>query len=445
MEHDPYSSRPHNPWAAPDPTTRYGAPVEVELESTPVASPPHRAHRTRTLVAATAACFALGLSTAAVLVRATSNDAAAPATTAAPATSAAPAPSATTAPRRTPTTPATTQAPATETPATTPTSRAPRTTPSSTPQQTSDQVDLKAGLVDIYTVLRYQGAEAAGTGIVLSTDGRVLTNNHVINGSTEITVVIVATGKEYKAKVVGTNRSDDIALLQLQDASGLTAARLGDSSTVQVGDPVTGVGNAGGDGGEPTVSRGQVTALGQTITATDESGTNSETLHNLIEISAQLQPGQSGGPLYNAAGEVVGVDSAGSVNGRFRPRGNTSRGYAIPINDALANVALIESGKASDEITIGTPPLLGISAADAAFGQSGVSVQQVVNGSPADEVGLQAGDTIVGIDEATIASSDDLTTALRTHQAGDQVKVTWVDASGATRTGNATLIAGPAD
>ena len=139
------------------------------------------------------------------------------------------------------------------------------------------------------------------------------------------------------------------------------------------------------------------------------------------------------------------MDSAGSVTGRRRVGGNGSRGYAIPINDALALVQKIEAGVAGDGITIGTPPLLGISAQDSGLGQTGVSIADVVSGGPAAKIGLAAGDTIVAIDGATIATSDDLTTALHAHQAGDKVKVSWVDATGATKSGTATLIAGPAD
>ena len=222
-------------------------------------------------------------------------------------------------------------------------------------------------MVNIDTVLGYQRAEGAGTGIVLKSDGEILTNNHVIDGATQITVTVVATGKTYNASVVGTDRTDDIAVLQLDNASGLAMARLGDSSTVKVGDAVVGVGNAGGRG-VPTSSSGSVVQLGQTITATDENGGNPETLNDVIEISAQLQPGQSGGPLYDAAAKVVGLDAAGSAGsggGRFRVRSSSTAGYAIPINDALAVAKQIESGKPSKTITIGTPPMLGVGATDA--------------------------------------------------------------------------------
>ncbi|TML19188.1 MAG: trypsin-like serine protease [Actinobacteria bacterium] len=222
---------------------------------------------------------------------------------------------------------------------------------------TPTQSDLTVGVVNVNTVLGFQQAEGAGTGIVLGSNGEILTNNHVIDGATKITVTVVATGKSYNASVVGTDRTDDIAVLRLDGVSGLAIARLGDSSTVKVGDAVVGVGNAGGLG-TPTSSSGSVVQLGQTITATDDNGGNPETLHDLIEISAQLQPGQSGGPLYDAAGKVVGLDAAGNAGsggGRFRVRTASTTGYAIPINDAMAVAKEIEAGKASSTITIGTP------------------------------------------------------------------------------------------
>ena len=350
----------------------------------------------------------------------------------------------------TPTTPSTPRA----TPSTTPDGQTPRSTPTTVPQttpstpRTTAQTDLTIGLVNINTVLGFERAEAAGTGIVLSADGRVLTNNHVIEGATEIEVTVVATGKTYLAKVVGTAPSDDIALLQLEKASGLAVAPLGDSSTVDVGEAVVGIGNAGGTG-TPNTSPGTVTALGRTITATDSSGGNAETLHNLIESSARLQPGQSGGPLYDASGLVVGVNSAGSSSsgfgGRSRMGGGAAgvtQGYSIPINDALALVSAIEKGQASDRITIGTPPMLGVSAGDAADG--GAVVSGVTPGTPAAKIGLAAGDIIVGIDRTAIDSVADLSAALRTHEVGDKVTVTW-NRNGVTKSATATLIAGPAN
>ena len=299
-------------------------------------------------------------------------------------------------------------------------------------------------MVNVDTVLGYQRAEGAGTGIVLKSDGEILTNNHVIDGATQITVTIVATGKTYNAAVVGTDRTDDIAVLQLDNASGLATARLGDSSSVKVGDAVVGIGNAGGRG-VPTSSSGSVVQLGQTITATDENGGNPETLNDVIEISAQLQPGQSGGPLYDAAGKVIGLDAAGSVGGgRFRVRSSSTAGYAIPINDALAIAKQIESLTPSKTITIGTPPMLGVGATDATSPVAGALITDVTAGTPAAKIGLQAGDVITAVGGTKVGSVDDLTQALASHKAGDKITVTWAS-SGVTHSATATTIAGPAN
>ncbi|WP_328328703.1 trypsin-like peptidase domain-containing protein [Kribbella sp. NBC_00382] len=187
------------------------------------------------------------------------------------------------------------------------------------------------GLVDINTVLGYQGARAAGTGIVLTSDGEILTNHHVIAGATEISVVDKGNGKTYTATVVGYDTAHDIAVLKLKDASGLETAKIGDSSKVKVGDQVVGIGNAGGKGGTPSYAAGAVTALDQAITATDESGTNPENLAGLIQTNANIQPGDSGGPLANSAGEVIGVDTAG---GTSNPGSGSQTGYNPNVNNS---------------------------------------------------------------------------------------------------------------
>ena len=149
--------------------------------------------------------------------------------------------------------------------------------------------------------------------MVLSSDGKVLTNNHVISGATSISVTDIGNGKTYSAKVVGYDRTHDVAVLQLQNASGLQTTPLGDSSKVSVGDSVVGVGNAGGVGGTPSAAAGTVTALNQTITASDDGNGTSEQLSGLIQVNADIQPGDSGGSLVNSQGQVVGIDTAGST------------------------------------------------------------------------------------------------------------------------------------
>src|SRR6516165_3122558 len=151
-------------------------------------------------------------------------------------------------------------------------------------------------LVDVVATEGDQGAVAAGTGIVLTSDGTVLTNNHVIRSATSIKVTDVGNGRTYTAKVVGYDASKDVAVIQLQNAHGLRTAALGDSSSVRTGDSVTALGNAGGKGGTPSVASGTVTALNQSITASDELSSASEQLTGLIETNAPIQPGDSGGP-----------------------------------------------------------------------------------------------------------------------------------------------------
>jgi len=143
-----------------------------------------------------------------------------------------------------------------------------------TTSQIASRVD--PGIVDVTSTLGFQNATAKGTGIVLTSNGEILTNNHVINGATSVSVTDIGNGKTYKASVVGYDESHDIAVLQLSGASGLTTATTGDSSTVNVGDSVVALGNAGGAGGTPAVAAGSVTALNQSITASDESSGRSE-------------------------------------------------------------------------------------------------------------------------------------------------------------------------
>jgi len=316
--------------------------------------------------------------------------------------------------------------------------------------------DQEVGVVDIDTVLSYAGAEAAGTGLVLTPDGQILTNNHVVQGSTSITVTVVSSGQTYRATVVGTDAKDDIAVLQLTDASGLTTANLGTSANVAVGDAVVGVGNAGGEGGTPSAAAGTVSALNQTITTQSDGVSDGETLSGLIETTANIESGDSGGPLFNASNQVVGIDTAAEV-----VSGQSANGYSIPIDTALGIAKQISSGQASDNIVIGYPAFLGVqlqsatagtgsgrgrygSGSSAGAASNGALIAGVVNGSPAAGAGLTAGDTIVGIDSTAVGSADALSSALTGHKPGDNVTVTWVDAAGSQHSASVTLAQGPA-
>jgi S1-C subfamily serine protease len=298
------------------------------------------------------------------------------------------------------------------------------------------------GLVDINTQLSYQNAAAAGTGMVLTASGEVLTNNHVIDGATSISVTIPSTGRTYSATVVGTDKTEDVAVLQLKGASGLKTIPLGDSSTVTTGDSVVALGNAGGVGGAPAVVTGAVRAIDQTITASDQSGANAETLNGLIETNAPIQPGDSGGPLANNKGQVIGMDTAASSARRFNSGATVS--FAIPINHALSIAQQIESGQSTSTITIGLPGFLGVAVSTSATG-SGAVISGVASGTPAAKAGLVAGDTITSVNGTAVADGTGLTTALHGHHGGDKVTLSWTSQTGASHSASVTLTSGPAD
>jgi len=293
------------------------------------------------------------------------------------------------------------------------------------------------GVVDINTDLKYQGAQAAGTGMVLTSSGEILTNNHVVNGATSISVTVISTGAKYTASVVGTAPTQDVAVLQLQNASGLQTIKLGESNSVAVGDAVTGVGNAGGVGGAPSAAAGTVTALDQPITAADETGQNVQHLTGMIETDAAIQAGDSGGPLYDASNEVIGMDSAASAGA------TGTQAYAIPIDHALQIAQQIESGSASSTVHIGLPAFLGVSIAASAV--QGATVQSTLDGGPAAGAGITAGDVITSVGGTAINSGSDLQAALRNYQPGQSVTVTWSDQAGQSHTAKVTLGTGPAD
>jgi len=317
--------------------------------------------------------------------------------------------------------------------------------------------NVNSAIVNIDASNTYQGSMGAGTGIVISSDGKVLTNNHVIRGATRISVTDIGNGKTYDATVVGYDASHDVAVLQLQGASGLTTARLGDSSKLSVGDGIVGIGNAGGTG-SPSYAGGSVTGLGKSITATDELGGSSEQLSNLIQVNANIQPGDSGGPLVDSNGKVVGMITAGSAGFSGFDFGGTTSGaaYAIPIGDASKLAVQMISGKASSTSHLGGTAFLGVSVSqgDSGFNgffgggassspTSGVTVGNVVPGEPAEKAGLAAGDTITSIDGRSVDSPTALTDLMLGHHPGDQVKVGWTDTSGASHSASVVLGSGP--
>ena len=313
-------------------------------------------------------------------------------------------------------------------------------------------------IVDINVVFNYQSAEGAGTGIVLTPNGEILTNNHVINGATKISVTDVGNGKTYAANVVGYDNTHDVAVLQLVGASGLATAKIS-SSSPSMGEAVVAIGNAGGLGGTPTSAGGSVTALDQSISASDQLDGTSEQLSGLLEVNANVESGDSGGPLVNASGQVIGMDTAASSNFAFSASGN--QGFAIPISQAMSIARQAEAGKGSSTLHVGATAFLGVlvnsqvQSAVPGLGQGGTGYANVqgaqicfqticiVSGGSAAKLGLQPGDIITSFAGHTITSAHQLTHDLVLFHPGQLVSVSWVDTAGQAHHGSVRLAGGP--
>jgi S1-C subfamily serine protease len=292
--------------------------------------------------------------------------------------------------------------------------------------------------------------------MILTSNGLILTNNHVVEDAATLSVRDVATNATYVGQVVGYDLSEDVALIQLENASGLTTVKTANSDNVTRGEDIVGIGNAGGVGGTPSSVPGTVVALAQAITAGDETNpAGSEHLSGLIEVNAAIEPGDSGGPLVNDKGKVVGMDTAGSdLNGGFGFIGSgngANRGYAIPINTALSIVTAIRDDDAVSGLHIGATAFLGVEfdSATAAGGgnnnASGVVIAGTVANTPANKAGLVAGDVITSIDGQSVTSGSALQTLLLTKKPGDTIKLTYhVNTNATPVTVKVVLGSGPA-
>jgi serine protease Do len=297
---------------------------------------------------------------------------------------------------------------------------------------------VEPAVVQITTKIDYQQAIGTGTGTVVDPSGVVLTNYHVVAGANTITGTVG--GRDFPADLVGYDRKHDIAVLQLGGAGGLPTAPIGDSSQVVVGEPTVGLGNARGVGAPLTHETGPVVALNRTVNAEDALTGSSEEVNGLIEVAADVRPGDSGGPLVNGAGQVIGVVTAATVNFQMGPAG---KGFAIPINDAMAVAGQIRSGAASGNVHIGRPTLLGVGVGTQQRRGGGIIVRDVMLGGPAAQAGLAIGDVLTNLDGTDLDSATTLTYVLDRHYPGDVVDLTWIDRSGQQRTGKATLVSGP--
>jgi len=309
---------------------------------------------------------------------------------------------------------------------------------------------VETGIVDIVARDSYSGLVSRGTGLVLSRDGLVLTNNHVISGSTSLQVTAVISGRTYAAQVLGYDSADDVALLRLTGASRLRTVATAGSGRVGVGQPVLALGNAGGLGGKPTASAGYITAIGQTINPADQATGATETLRGVIETSAQVTNGDSGGALANASGQVIGMLAASGTS----PAGNTV-GFAIPVGSALRIAQLITTGRRTAAVSIGLPGFLGVAVTSSpgscgesgggatAAGIPGAKICVVYPGTPAARTGLRAGDVITTAAGQPVGSASALTAVTGQLRPGVTLSLKYTDTGGQAHTIRLTLTTGP--
>jgi len=346
------------------------------------------------------------------------------------------------------------------------------------------------GLVDITSTLKYKSETAEGTGMIISSRGLVLTNNHVIDGATVVRATLVGpggnSGQSYPAKVVGYDATDDVALLQIQGASGLPTESFGDSSQVSLGTPVLALGNAQGRGGA-TAATGIINALNRSIQASDQGSNSTENLSHMLQTNAPIQQGDSGGALANNAGQVIGMITAANTatSSQFGQAGGTL-GFAIPINTALTIARQIASSRPSSTVYIGLPGFLGVEvaqssspnpqqqAADEAqtgsggraapgsssscqainqqFGipaqiapvSSGALILGILCNTAASSQGLVPGDVITSVEGQPVTTPSSLTSITALYHPGDIISVNWVSIGGGRHTSSIALGSGPA-
>jgi S1-C subfamily serine protease len=287
-----------------------------------------------------------------------------------------------------------------------------------------------SGLVRIRTTINFGQGEAAGTGMVLTPDGEVVTNHHVVQGATSIEATVMTTRKTYQADLVGTDATADVAVLRLQGASDLATVTT-DTGAVRTGDTVTAVGDAGGSDSTFTAAPGTISATDQHITTESDGLGTGEALSGLLQMPPAVAPGDSGGATYDKGGDVVGMTTAASSGG-----GNVD-GYAIPIGTVLSIADDLTRHVAGSHYAYGHPAFPGGALAD------GTTVQQVYAGTAATSAGIVAGDRITGLGSTRTPTATTLRQAVRSHQPGDRVGVSWTDRTGHVHTATVTLGSGP--
>lgn len=270
-------------------------------------------------------------------------------------------------------------------------------------------------------------SSAAGTGVIATADGYIITNKHVINGATKVTVIL-DDGTTYEdVEVVATDPLDDIAYLKIKDVSDLTPATLGDSKTISVGQQVIAIGNALGEF-QNTVTSGIISGTGRSVTASDGSGYNVETLTDMIQTDAAINSGNSGGPLVNAAGEVIGINTATSTSAE-------NMGFAIPISSVKGMLnQLIETGKAERaylgvytvQITPEVAKAYNLPVSNGEYLYSSSSYSAVIKDSPAAKAGLKDKDIVTAVNGVKIGTSGTLSDLVGEYKPGDTVQLTVI-------------------
>jgi S1-C subfamily serine protease len=315
------------------------------------------------------------------------------------------------------------------------------------PNSQSVAARVDPAVVDVMSANSSNQTTGAGTGVVLTSSGLVVTNNHVIYGSASVRVLVGATGGVYPATVVGYDQGADIAVLQIQDTSGLAHAALDVSARVHVGEQVIGLGNAGGSRTTPAVATGRVTATGLAITVGDPEIGIPIQLSGVIRTSVPLQPGDSGGPLVSEAGDIIGMDTAGGSTFQARSFSDNPQGYAIAAPAIAAVVSQIEAGHAGAGVHVGPTGTLGAQfqsfAAGATASGTEIAVSAVSPGLPAAEAGLAPGDVITAVAGHAVATGAELDAALAPFGPGDRITVSWQDQDGHSHTATVTLVPGP--
>jgi S1-C subfamily serine protease len=293
-----------------------------------------------------------------------------------------------------------------------------------------------ASVVDIDG--QVSGGEVKGTGMVLDSNNDILTNNHVIAGTTSLMIHIAGSSKTYPADVIGVDPTDDVAVLRPKNAPTFPVIPFDTSGSLSLGTAVTAMGNAGGLDGAPIVTKGSITSLDDTIEVADQGDTITEILTGVLCFDAKIEAGDSGGPLL-AGGKVIGMDTAGT----FGAGTSQSGGCAIPITRALAIAGEILSGQPSPYVESGHRGALGIAVVDLASFPA-VQVQRVVAGQAADAAGVKAGDVLLSVQGVVVRSAAGLDQVMKGRRPGDQLAIRWLDISGVQHQATVTLSPGPA-